>query len=380
MLLKKQQILSIVRRLVLIFLPLVSQAAVNERVNLAPFVNADLTSYTRGFAYPPTGGTIRIGDKLFYLSPEPGDFHTAVIQSLSDDALFGARIHFREGTIKPSGNESIIVIPIKKSSVNAVYVLMNSAFGQCGAVIGELQFIGGAGEIFEYLLREGQNIRDHNNAQFCNTLSEVSGVANYGNVRLDYQTIKLPPNFSGSLDRIVLRGFRQQRFAGAPFIAAITLNRNQEETDSTIKFGPVADCLPDAKTKFCTPPNSSVTALNPKSFTVVLPAHLVDGAWIPNPHDAGIRISQQTGTVCLPLYGPTNPVCMDPSAHASAAGPGFLDPHSPPGALLWRTTNGQTFFSVNGRISDEIPIANSQAREFKGYEGKIAFEIQLLEP
>ena len=145
---------------------------------------------------------------------------------------------------------------------------MNSTFGRCGAKIGELVLVGGKNAFYHYPLIEGKNIRDHYNGSFCNTLADFQGEASYGNVRLDFRHIELPAKFGGELLTIVFRGFSRGPYAGAPFVAAITLNITTTEANSTIRYGePVANaqqaCPADVKP--CTQPGASTKKEEPKS-------------------------------------------------------------------------------------------------------------------
>ena len=344
-------------------------------INLVPFVNADLTTYTRGAAYPQSGGHVTVNGIEFELAAL-ADGHTGIVQALSDSAL-----HINGDPAAHGGKKRFFgfeeTIPVYQGKVKSVDVLMNSAFGRCGAKIGELILVGGKHEFYRYPLKEGKNIRDHNYGSFCNTLADFEGEANYGNVRLDFQRIELPAKFNGKLLTIVFRGFSRGPYAGAPFLAAITLNISTAEANSTIHYGaPVANaqqaCLMDAMP--CTPPAASITHEEPKRYRIVLPADLVLGAAIPNPNHAPIEVQIEGGVVCM---GDSQSSCAFAAAQQQAAGPGYLDPGPPAGALTWMNIGAETVFSVNGRIADEVPIAGSPSKKFLGYEGGIAFTVTL---
>lgn len=369
--------------------------SVNEMLDLSRFVNVDLTCYTRGSAYPQRGGVIQIGGVPFSLAAEPDDAHTGVIQVLSDPALWVHCIKNGPRQLAIPGQQAVTTLRVRRSNVNAVYLLVNSAFGQCGMQIGVVEFVGGAGEIYRYSLREGVNVRDHYNGHYCNGIREFFGVANYGDVRLDAQRVELPRGFAGSLDRIVLRGFAGRGQTGAPFVAAITLNRGQEEVNSrvqygdevipegvvqsVVKYGAPVECLPNPKTRFCTPPNSSVTQVGRNLYKVVLPAHLVYGATVPNLRGGSIQVLEQSGTVCLATPGSGEPACLQPMASRDPGGPDYMDPRYAPGALLYQTANGETRFSINGRRRDQVPIGGSDGRAFRDYEGCLVFMVRIDE-
>ena len=347
--------------------------AASRFVNLGPFVNADLTAYTRGAAYPQSGGHVTVNGIEFELAVV-ADGHTGIVQALSDSAL-----HIKGEPAAHGGKKRFFgfeeTIPVYQGNVESVDVLMNSAFGRCGAKIGELVLVGGKHEFYRFPLKEGKNIRDHNYGSFCNTLADFEGEANYGNVRLDFQRIALPAKFSGKLLTIVFRGFSRGPYAGAPFLAAITLNSSTAEANSTIHYGaPVANaqqaCLTDAKP--CTPPAASITQEEPKRYRIVLPADLVLGAAIPN--HAPVEVQIEGGVVCM---GDSQTSCASGAPARQPAGPGYLNPALPAGALTWMNIGAETVFSVNGRIADEVPIAGSPAKKFRGYEGGIAFMVTI---
>jgi hypothetical protein len=344
-------------------------------VNLAPFVNADLTGYTRGAAYPQSGGHVTVNGVEFELAAR-ADGRTGVVQAFSDSAVHidGAPGAHRENKRFFGFEETI---PVYQHNVESLDVLMNSAFGRCGARIGELVLVGGKHEFYRYPLVEGKNIRDHNYGSFCNMLADFAGEANYGNVRLDFQRIELPERFSGNLLAIVFRGFNRGPYAGAPFLAAITLNISSAEANSTIRYGaPVANtqhaCLMEAKP--CTPPGASITKEEPKRYGIILPADLVLGAAIPNPNHAPVEVEIEGGVVCM---GDSQASCTSAAVMRQPAGPGYLNPTLPAGALTWMNIGAETVFSVNGRISDEVPIAGSPSKKFRGYAGGIEFKVTI---
>ncbi len=102
-------------------------------------------------------------------------------------------------------------------------VLVNSAFGSCGADVGEIDFVGSS-QTDTYKLTEGDNVRDHFNGQFCNSAGGVTDTANFGNDRLDLDVIKLPASFlDQTLESIEFKGFGDDPL-GEPFLAAVTLD------------------------------------------------------------------------------------------------------------------------------------------------------------
>src|ERR1035438_7987569 len=59
--------------------------------------------------------------------------------------------------------------------------------------------------------------------------------------------------------------------------------------------------------------------------------------------------------------------CSGPSGISTDAGAGFVDPRAPAGALILRTRDGHTEFSVNHRITSSV----------KDNEGFFEFDVEL---
>jgi hypothetical protein len=177
-------------------------------VELASHVNASLNDYTMGFFYPWWGGPVSIGGIPFRLASIGRN--TGIHQSPGDTP--GVQ----------SAPESYS-ISINRKGVTTVYTLINSTRGDCGARVGELQFVGAASATFVYPLTEGINIRDHYAGGYCNTATDLAGSELYGfdEIRLDMQKVRLPDSFANdTLVKIVLQTPGR---GGFPFIAGATL-------------------------------------------------------------------------------------------------------------------------------------------------------------
>lgn len=172
-------------------------------IDIAAEVTNDLTTYTGGNNYPQNGGSLTVAGINFTLATIGPQSHTAVVQT--------------------SGSTPVTFpIPISRTGVSVVYTLINSANGQCGSNIGELDFVG-AHTTYTYILTAGSNVRDHYQGVYCNTTTATAGTASFGPDRLDMQQITLPAGFAtDTLQRIDLKGYGTN--TGAPFIAAITMN------------------------------------------------------------------------------------------------------------------------------------------------------------
>lgn len=110
------------------------------------------------------------------------------------------------------------------------------------------------------------------------------------------------------------------------------------DVSSNISFSEFA-CLPDRN--LCTPDRAVVTETGVGTYHVILPANLEWGATVAS--DTAV-ITNARGTIC---WDATH--CNGPDGNSVIAGDGFLAPGRPQGALIVRTKDGKTDFSVNGR-------------------------------
>jgi hypothetical protein len=174
-------------------------------VNLNPYVNANLQTYTGGTNYPLGGTMLNVGGVQFLLANYPGG-GTGVVQtgpaSLSSPSTFD--------------------IPVNIPSAYSVAFLVNSAFGQLGYLDGFIAFSLSTGlEELEFI--QGQTIRDHFNDGFNNTITEVFATANFGPDRLDCQRLVFPGPLSGGTITDIRFGGYGNNPTGQPFLAAITV-------------------------------------------------------------------------------------------------------------------------------------------------------------
>ena len=139
---------------------------------------------------------------------------------------------------------------------------------------------------------------------------------------------------------------------------------------STISFQ-LGTCM-TGKT-LCTPEQAIVQEKGPGEFHVYLPAHLEWGASVPNPGMAGVRIYNMTGTVCWDPQLRDTSGCNGHRGNGTVPGKeaegaaGFIAPHIAAGALVARSLNGRTWFSVNDRTGDP----------FKDNEGFFEFDVAV---
>jgi hypothetical protein len=110
-----------------------------------------------------------------------------------------------------------------------VYTLINSAFGEFGDTVGSVEFKATGGLDYTVDLVEGQDIRDHNNDGFNNTIGTGAlgdicvHTFSFGAIRLDEQEFVLPQAFhTATLTDIILNGTGNDP-DGEPFLAAATV-------------------------------------------------------------------------------------------------------------------------------------------------------------
>lgn len=178
-------------------------------VNIQPYVNADIQTYTNGVNYPDGGTVLTNNGVSFTLAYGPnGSSGTGAIQTVN--------------TVSYD-----VSVNIKDPGV--VYTLINSAFGAFGDTVGSVEFKATGGLDYTVDLVEGQDIRDHNNGVYNNTIG--TGALGYvyihtfsfSPVRLDEQEFVLPQAFqTATLTDIILNGTGNNP-DGEPFLAAVTV-------------------------------------------------------------------------------------------------------------------------------------------------------------
>ena len=128
------------------------------------------------------------------------------------------------------------------------------------------------------------------------------------------------------------------------------------------------DCLEGRN--LCTPSSAQVEQTGPDQYHIILPANLPWGASIPNPEGRGVTVANAQGNVCWDLA--VQEGCNGPEGAAGAnleerALASLLSADSNPGALIVRTDEGKTSFSVNGRTG----------RSFSSNQGFFEFDVTL---
>jgi hypothetical protein len=145
------------------------------------------------------------------------------------------------------------------------------------------------------------------------------------------------------------------------FTVTVAIERDRVESDmfvvdSSIVFSKWA-CLPDRA--HCTPDRPIAEEKSPGQFHVILPASSEWSISVPDAEGTA-AVHAAEGTVCL-----SPNACVGPQGFENAAGPGYLAPDKPVGALISKVINGRTYFSVNHR----------KGAPFREHEGYFAFDV-----
>ncbi len=181
------------------------------QVDINKYVNANLVDYTNGSDYPPGGTALTVGGVPFTLANHTGG-GTGVVQTPYQS--------------QPNSFD----VPVSIANPSVVYTLINSTYGTLGDTVGSVEFKATGGLDYAVNLVEGQDIRDHNNDGYNNTIGkgDLGGIYNAtadfagGQVRLDEQRFILPTSFqSATLTDIILHGTGHYPI-GNPFLAAAT--------------------------------------------------------------------------------------------------------------------------------------------------------------
>jgi hypothetical protein len=134
-------------------------------------------------------------------------------------------------------------------------------------------------------------------------------------------------------------------------------------------------CLANKKTDLCTPERATIESTGWHRYHVVLPAN--QQVSIPNPTGARADVSNEKGRACYDVSIDLSVACNDwqGSQFFYRAGEGFISPGAQPGALVFLTTGGRTYFSMNGRIRNLAK--NGSGSEFTDQEGYLEFDVAV---
>jgi len=125
-----------------------------------------------------------------------------------------------------------------------------------------------------------------------------------------------------------------------------------ELVSSEISFLKTA-CLPDRN--LCTPDQAVIEATSQGAYHIVLPANLEWGASIPNPSSRPVAIQNTRGIACWNVQMLGRQGCNGPAGNQSGAG-----------ALITRTKDGLTWFSIDDRTGN-----------FLDNEGFFEFDVRI---
>jgi hypothetical protein len=111
--------------------------------------------------------------------------------------------------------------------------------------------------------------------------------------------------------------------------------------------------------------------MSPGEYHIVLPTQLERGASIPTLPGSSVALRGVTGTVCLDPQGRGSErspeSCHGALGDGKPAGEGYLVPDQAAGALVTKTADGRTYFSVNGR----------SGASFQTHEGYFEFDVSV---
>jgi len=122
-------------------------------------------------------------------------------------------------------------------------------------------------------------------------------------------------------------------------------------------------CLPGRN--LCTPEHPVIEPTG-AGYHVILPANLAWGASIPNPREGAVEFANARGISCWEVKAQGSSGCGGPFENTEPAGDVFLAPGAGAGALIVRTREGKTWFSVNGHRDG-----------FQNNEGFYEFDVEV---
>jgi len=140
------------------------------------------------------------------------------------------------------------------------------------------------------------------------------------------------------------------------------VSSNMSVVSSDISFS-LSACL--AGRNLCTPEEASVAPAG-AVYHIVLPANLEWGVSIPNPLARPVTVANAHGIACWDFKARQAEGCSGPAGNGPAGGPAYIDPDAPAGALVAKTRDNRTWFSVNGRRG-----------AFEDNEGFYEFDLEM---
>jgi hypothetical protein len=179
------------------------------QLDISSIVNSDMAGYTSGGQYPPPGAT-SIGGIPFTLTDNP-------VSPTNTTWVVG-------GLANLGGPQHFAVSGLDIDGVTAMYAIINSAFGSCGAAVGSIGAMSGAASQ-SFTLTEGTNVRDHIASGFCGVAPDAIATADYGlGTRFDVYRFDLTALTAGgalALNELDFDTFGQG-INGVPLLAGVT--------------------------------------------------------------------------------------------------------------------------------------------------------------
>lgn len=178
--------------------------------DLTPYASLDIRTLTNGDLYPSGGQTLSVGGVPMYVAAASELPESLIVVYVGNDGVFRS-----------------YDIPVNVRGARTVYTLINNLYGVCDVELGKVEIFGQNGSYASLTLVEGNNIRDHYQGIFCNTLSDTSVFPlEFGedrSVRLDRQKIELPESFLEDTITFVRFSGQGRYPEGAVFLAALTI-------------------------------------------------------------------------------------------------------------------------------------------------------------
>lgn len=175
-------------------------------LDLSAIVNSDITGYTSGGNYPG-----------------PGPFPISGIPFSFADGGNG-NTHVIGGLASVTTPQMYSIAGLNVPDVIAMYAIINTAFGACGANIGSIG-ASTAGATSLTTITAGTNARDHLTGAFCNVQTDAIATENFpGNILYDVYRFDLTGLTNNGNDPITEFLFNTdgQGTLGEPFVAAVT--------------------------------------------------------------------------------------------------------------------------------------------------------------
>lgn len=130
------------------------------------------------------------------------------------------------GAVSLGGRDVTVALPQPSGPYEAVFLIMNAAWGTAGALLGEIVFSGPMGDL-RHPLVQGLNVRDHRVDALNNTTVQACATATYPDgSRFDVYRYDLLP-LDGRVDQLRIAINSVAPVQGLSFLAGVTLYRRK---------------------------------------------------------------------------------------------------------------------------------------------------------